>query len=109
MLGAGLTEARENLIGFKRNKRGRVLVKTGRREDDILIENLFYIYTSIKDSWKRTDYYIVYEFLQRNNYILVGKKLSKNRSLMWKREKTLNIHQYFAIKDAIINIVKRFI
>jgi hypothetical protein len=104
MLGEGLTMARKKLEEFKKNRNLRVAIDIRNSENSILLENLFYLYTTIKDSWKQSDYYLIAEFIKLVKYDLVAKKLFKEPSLVWKREKTLMIKQYFAIKKSIIKI-----
>jgi len=40
-------------------------------------------------------------FLQQKDYKQVAEELNKDRSLMWKREKSLKLDQYFATKEII--------
>jgi len=56
----------------------------------------------IIDGWKlKKDYYIVAKFLQHIDYKQVATELKKERSLMWKREKSLKLEEYFALKEVI--------
>lgn len=54
------------------------------------------------DDWKvKKDYYIVSEFLQNMDYKQVATELGKERSLMWKRQKSLKLDEYFAAEEVI--------
>jgi len=66
------------------------------------LTNSFVALQSIIDDWKlEKDYYIVAEFLQHADYKKVALELDKERSLMWKREKSLKLEEYFALKNVI--------
>ncbi|MBN1272572.1 MAG: hypothetical protein JXB26_09920 [Candidatus Aminicenantes bacterium] len=103
MLGSGLTETRDMLSG-KKQERGRFLIKD---RDPVLSEKInqaFFIYQSFIDGWKLKDYGIVSAFLKYRDYKRVADVLIKNRSLMWKREKSLKINEYLAVKK-LINLI----
>jgi hypothetical protein len=101
MLGSGLTEARENLTALKKMKtRFHVAIQDQVRGN--AINNAFVVIQRIVDDWKlEKDYYIVAKFLQHMDYKQVASELNKERSLMWKREKSLRLEEYFALKDVI--------
>lgn len=106
MLGPGLTEAREKLSLLKQTK-NRFFISL---EHDVLtniLSNSFSIFQSIVGSWKvDKDFEIVSAFLQYKDYKIVAEKMNRNRSLIWKREKTLQIESYFAIKNIIFSSIK---
>ena len=101
MLGSGLTKARELLTQSKKTKSRFKIVL----QDEALgcaLTNSFVALQSIIDDWKlEKDYYIVEEFLQHADYKKVALVLDKERSLMWKRERSLKLEEYFALKEVI--------
>ena len=107
MLGSGLTMARENLELAKKAKDGRVHFHVMNEADAKLLENLFFVFIFIKDSWSRSDYYVVAEFIKGLNYREAAEQLDKDSSQLWKREKSLMIKEYMATKRSIIDIVNR--
>ena len=101
MLGSGLTKAREILTNSKRQKtRFNINLR-----DNLLgnaLNNSWVVMQKIIDRWKpEKDYYIVGEFLENKDYKKVAEDLEKERSLIWKREKSLAIEEYFAQKNVI--------
>lgn len=106
MLGTGLTFARELLDEVKLFKEKRVLINLYNGELASLLTDQFFLLTSITDQWKYKDYQIIEAFINLKDYYLVAKATGKDRSLMWRREKTLQIAQYFAVKNSIQQIPK---
>jgi hypothetical protein len=101
MLGSGLTKARKLLTELKHHE-PRILVSIIDRKKASILNDAFYILTSIIDKWQgESDYLLAENFIAYKDYNTVAKKLDKDRSLMWKREKTLNMASYFAIKNII--------
>ena len=106
MLGTGLTKARVHLNELKKTKDRRVAFFLKNDEQAQAIENLFLVFTSIIDGWKVADYYLLKVFLEHQFYKNVADELAMNRSQIWKRERTLMIKEYFALKSAIQFISK---
>ena len=101
MLGSGLTEARETLVRSKKQKT-RFNITLNDQELEKALTDAFLVLQRIIDKWKvEKDYYIVAEFLANKDYKRVAADLEKERSLIWKREKSLGIEEYFALKDVI--------
>ncbi|HEV2480568.1 MAG TPA: SatD family protein [Puia sp.] len=101
MLGSGLTAAREKLIALKKKKQ-RFNSSLQNKSLEKAINNTFVVLQAIIDSWKlKKDYYVVAEFLKSKDYKKVAVDLNKERSLIWKREKSLKIEEYFALKEVI--------
>lgn len=101
MLGSGLTAAREKLIGLKKKKQ-RFSANLKNKPLEKAINNTFVGLQSIIDSWGlEKDYYVVAEFFENKDYKKVASDLNKERSLIWKREKSLKIEEYFALKEVI--------
>lgn len=100
MLGPGLLETR-TFLGRLKNSRDRFFF---RLEDPDLTERMnmiFRLYQMVVDAWRKKDYTVIAEFLKNEDYKAVADTLKKDRSLMWKREKSLNIAAYLTIKDLI--------
>jgi hypothetical protein len=100
MLGPGLLETRSLLEKLK-NSRDRFLFQF---ENDGLAEKLnmiFRLYQMVVDGWRPRDYPVVAEFLREKDYKIVAERLNKDKSLMWKRERSLNISAYLTIKELV--------
>ena len=100
MLGEGLTESRKLLGNLKKND-DRFLIKSENRDLSKKLSLAFYIFQSFVDAWKIKDFEIVRGFLKYKDYKLVGKNLNKDISTMWRKEKSLKINEYLAIKEII--------
>ena len=101
MLGSGLTAAREGLARLKKTK-NRFHIALQDPERGNALDKAFVVLQRIIDGWKlKKDYYIVAKFLQHIDYKQVASELKKERSLMWKRKKSLEIEEYFALKEII--------
>ena len=104
MLGTGLTYARETLNLMKKNDH-RFFVSAKNERLSNILNFSFVIFESIVDRWDyERDYPLVSAFLSSDDYKDVANQLNKNRSLMWKREKSLNIEEYRAIKAIIKSV-----
>ncbi|WP_417593315.1 SatD family protein [Owenweeksia hongkongensis] len=104
MLGEGLTKAREKLNSMKESD-ARVWVKLKDEAKTDALNNAFHLYTWLVDDWKVKDFEIISTFWMYNDYKVVAEKLNKNISLMWKREKSLNLREYHSIVGLIHYIV----
>jgi hypothetical protein len=101
MLGEGLTEARQQL-GKMKSSNNRFNIALTHQRLTILLNDSFKVYQSIVDGWKPDkDYHLVSLFFKYHDYKIIAKLEKKERSLIWKREKTLNIRSYFAIRNVI--------
>ena len=103
LLGTGLIESRDMLQMLKRKSSRRFSIEC---KDDYLngyLKNTFTIFRGIKRNWKFVDYPLIAAFLKCKDYKEVAKELGKDSSLMWRREKSLRMKSYFALKDLIIN------
>lgn len=104
MLGSGLTNARYRLNELKNTKERFVIAIENKLQESILI-NVFKIYSHIVEKWNvEKDYEIASNFIQYHDYKIVSEIMNKNRSLLWKREKTLNIDSYNSAKSIIQTI-----
>ena len=101
MLGVGLTETRTKLNQLKSTD-NRINVSMGDEIISSVINNSFVVLDNIINKWDiEDDFEIASTFLEYIDYKIVAEKLNRNRSLIWKREKTLNIRSYRAVKDII--------
>jgi hypothetical protein len=98
MLGDGLTIARKYLENLKKSKH-RFYFNLKDKKKEAELNNLFIALQDIVDDWDREkDYNLVSKFLELNDYKAVALNLNKERSLMWKRNKSLKIDSYNALK-----------
>ncbi|HEV7382810.1 MAG TPA: SatD family protein [Dyadobacter sp.] len=106
MLGEGLTNARKALQEAKLT-RNRYHIYLRNQELSNAVNSSFVVYQGILDAWNiPRDHELIAEFLEAEDYKIVAEKLGKTRSQIWKREKSLKINQYIAIKD-ILNYITR--
>jgi len=105
MLGPGLTESRKRISLLKeRNKRFDIVLEN--EAISAILNNAFIILQQLTSKWKiNTDYEIVSSFIKSKDYKRVAQIVHKTRSQIWKREKTLNIESFFAIKNIIYTSV----
>jgi len=103
MLGQGLTETRE-MLQIQKRKDERFYIKDKNNKISEKLNLAFYVYQSFVDGWRLKDYQIVSAFLDHNDYKVVARVLTKDISLMWRREKTLKINEYSATKN-LINLI----
>jgi len=105
MFGEGLAEAR-GLLGKQKSGKTRFLFNL---KNDVLSKKLglaFTLYQSIIDEWKVKDYKILQEFLLNDDYKKVANRLKKDASLIWRRKKSLRLHEYQATKELIFLLLK---
>jgi len=101
MLGSGLTETRNYLSSLKSSD-DRFHVKIKNVKQSLALCDAFKAYQGIIDDWQiGKDYEIVSCFLELKDYKLVADKLNKDRSLMWRREKSTKIKEYVSLKNVI--------
>jgi hypothetical protein len=103
MLGEGLTDARTILNNSKSN-RNRIVVKIDNHLQNELFANSFILFENIIEKWNlEKDFEIISNFIKFTDYKTVAENINKTKSQVWKREKTLNIEAYNAIKN-ILNL-----
>jgi SatD family (SatD) len=101
MLGSGLTSARERLESSK-NDKARFVLQLVNKKRSRALNAAFLVFQGIIDDWKiNKDYTIIGMFLQHKDYKQVAEQAHKDRSLMWKRARSLKLDEYFAIKEII--------
>ena len=104
MLGNGLTEARFKLNNLKNDKFRFYISIQNKLQNQILID-AFIIYENIVEKWNlNKDYESVSNFIKYKDYKIISDLMGKTRSLIWKREKSLNIESYNSIKNIIKNV-----
>lgn len=106
MLGEGLSKGRKNLENLKKTE-DRYFFDTQIKAKSDALNSAFRIYQEIYQNWEKPEEReLAFLFMESNDYKYVAKKTGKTRSQMWKREKSLNISSYFAIKRVIKYIAK---
>lgn len=101
MLGSGLTDARRKLFEIKESV-DRFYVSVDNMVTSGILNNSFKIYQNIISKWKLDrDYEMAYQFIMNRDYKIVAETMGRNRSLIWKREKSLEMDSYFAVKNII--------
>lgn len=107
MLGSGLTAAREYIMDLKTSK-NRFYFNLTDQQKATALNNSFLALQRIIDGWDpKRDYYIAAEFFQHKDYKQVAITLDKERSLIWKREKSLKLEEYFALKQVVNYIAEK--
>lgn len=107
MLGAGLTAARLKLNSLKKEK-SRFIVSLDDALQTTILNEAFVIFAGITEKWNlKSDYELVASFIALEDYKRVAENLNKTRSQVWKREKTLNIESYKAVKKIIQLITEK--
>lgn len=107
MLGSGLTEARLKLNDSK-YKKFRFNISIDNFLQQSVLNDAFIIFEKITDKWSfKNDYDLASNFIQFKDYKIVSEKMNKTRSLIWKREKTLQIESYNATKNIMHTITSK--
>lgn len=107
MLGAGLTYARSKLIEIKDTADRFCIILEDAFTSGIL-NNAFKVFQNIISKWKLDqDYEMAYNFILYRDYKKVAEVMERNRSLIWKREKSLEMDSYYAIKNIIQQISQK--
>jgi hypothetical protein len=105
MLGPGLSKTRNLLMNLKKSKNNsRFYFDVNGANFDKALNDAFFIYQSFIDNWDFKDYALISKFLDINDYKIVASQMKKDKSLMWKREKSLKITEYKTIKE-LINLI----
>jgi hypothetical protein len=99
MMGDGLTRARKYLENIKKED-ARFFIWLKDQAQKNALNNLFIALQDLISGWNiERDHRLIMAFLAYRDYKRVAMELQKERSLMWKREKTLKINSYFALKE----------
>jgi len=101
MLGEGLTSAREQLQQLK-NEKNRFHVGLKDTKLANAINNAFLAFQSLIDNWTGlNDVQIASMFLNGIDYKQIAIEVNREKSVIWKRKKSLKIEEYFAMKDVL--------
>ncbi len=101
MMGPGLSTARKSLTELKSSK-SRFIISIHNLVQNDLLSNAFVVLNAITQQWNYTrDWSIVSNLLLTNDYKKTASNLGKNRSLIWKRERSLQLESYYSIKKII--------
>lgn len=101
MLGPGLTRAREALADMKKET-SRFFVEISNPRQQEALNSTFFLYQQLVDKWRpEKDYKLVTHFLHSPDYKKVAKELDERRSQIWKRYRSLEMHQYFAVRHLL--------
>ena len=99
MMGDGLTRARKYLEHLKKDDT-RFFIWLKNQPQKNALNNLFIALQDLISDWNiERDHQLIVTFLEYRDYKRVAMELQKERSLMWKREKSLKINAYFALKE----------
>jgi SatD family (SatD) len=101
MLGEGLSEARRMMETLKEDKRRFHIVIENSNHSELL-NCAFRIFESITERWReKKDEEIISNFLKYKDYKKIADILERERSLIWKRQKSLQLESYYSIKSII--------
>jgi hypothetical protein len=99
MLGDGLTRARKYLDELK-NTDARFFFWVRDQAQKKALNNVFTALQTITGGWNsEKDYDLVSAFLRYGDYKKVAEALKKDRSLVWKRQRSLQIDAYLALQE----------
>jgi len=112
MLGQGLTKARETLASLKNRswqkpnnifKHARIRISCPDKAKEAGLNRLFLVYQGLIDRWKNKDLEEASAFLRFRDYRKVADYLGKDESSTHRREKSLMINEYLAIRELILS------
>lgn len=103
MLGQGLTDARQMIQNLKPSKE-RFLISTSQKQKTALLNDAFRLYAFITNRWATKDAQTILAFINGKDYATAADELKKNRSLIWKRYRSLAMNEYFTAKRIISNL-----
>jgi hypothetical protein len=101
MIGEGLSDARDGLNALKTSRNDRFKLSVENELMSSALDGLFLVYQTFVDDWKPRDFDLITAFLDHEDYKKVAAYLKKDVSLMWRREDTLKMREYFALKRSI--------
>lgn len=107
MLGPGLTAARARLVSKERS-RPRFQFKLGDDVATTMLESLFRLLELLVQEWKSKDSLLISELITQRSIKEVAERLEKDRSLIWKRRKSLRIEEYLILKELVNTTVNSF-
>jgi hypothetical protein len=103
MMGSGLTQARKLLID---KRRGQARIRFRLRNCGLTnqLNRLFLALDGLTGRWDTDDGALILDMLADPNNSNVGRMHEKDRSLIWRRRKTLLVEEYRALKEAILSL-----
>lgn len=104
MLGEGLSEARKKLTAKKRDRK-RFNFSLKKKEQSEQLNRLFEVLDGITERWKQDDFGLILDMIRNDNDREVGEIHNKDRSQIYRRRKTLMIHEYNLLKESIITTI----
>lgn len=107
MLGPGLTAARARLVSKERS-RPRFQFELGDDVATTMLERLFRLLELLVQEWKSKDSLLISELITQRSIKEVAERLDKDRSLIWKRRKSLRIEEYLILKELVNTTVNSF-
>lgn len=102
MLGSGLSATRELINHLKTIKERYWIGEEGHANE--VANQLFYLYDAQVSNWKGADKKLAWQFLTLKDYKKVAAANGKHPSLMWKRERSLQIRAFETITQLIQKI-----
>jgi SatD family (SatD) len=99
MIGEGLSETRAILNNAKKEQNRFFLFKGIKAN---FLNDLFILFTSFIDNWKKKDFKTIGLFLAEEDYKKVAVINNNTPSAMWKKKKSLQIKEYKTVKHLIL-------
>ena len=101
MLGEGLSNARRMLENLKKTDY-RFEIETKSKSKSKALNDALRVMQNIQTKWNsKEDKELAAMFIQYHDYKIIATKTGVTRSQIWKKEKSLNISSYLAIKNVI--------
>lgn len=101
MMGPGLTRAR-SLLGRKMRSRPRFTFDYADDGISSVLNSAFRVVDSIASRWQPEDCALIIEMIRSGSDKAVAERLGRDRSLIWKRRRTLRVSDYADVKQAML-------
>lgn len=105
MMGSGLTLARQ-LLTLKQRSRPQFQFDLDDAALTRALNRYFRLVELLTKEWKGKDCSLVLEFIRAQSNSELALRLNKDRSLLWKRRKSLRIEEYLILRELIQDAVK---
>jgi hypothetical protein len=105
MMGPGLTHARK-LLTRKQRERPRFTFDYPNQFENEILNNLFFVLEHVIDRWRLHDYPLIVDLISDISDSSLAKKRKKDRSLIWRRRKSLRAEEYTSLKTSAIEFSK---
>jgi hypothetical protein len=106
MMGPGLTRARELLLSDKKRGKPRFRFELA---DPLLmrrVNSLFLVVEGIAERWAVKDGPLIVDMINNTKDTEVARIHRKNRSLIWRRRRTLLVEEFRALRDVILDLAQ---